>query len=139
MQIKSTKKLSKNLFKYYKKYLKKLSKKDIKEERFPIDYLVTYLMFMRDKAILETDKNNLTEDVAALTFCSAVNEIEEYESCIQKYFKVSEQGVAQQIDQTKSKEDVMQELKSEMDSHWATFWNLVAIIAYGFTDDGELK
>jgi hypothetical protein len=131
------KKTYKSLYKAYKKRLKKLHKQTFDQQLPPIDYLVTYLQFLRDKMFLETKyTKELGEDhIELISLITALDEFNNYNNCIYKYYDIKN-GVA--IRKAEFTETTAQEnFQKEKTYHWEAFWNLVKLCIDGWCANAE--
>ena len=126
MQIKSVNKLHKKILNLYRKKLKNKFKAVSKDPQGILDFFVLYLNYLRDITIFSKDKINLSADQSIVSLCTAVSEYEAYKNCFTNYFTVSDTGVVVQKDNSKSKEQVGEEFKTEKMQHWKNFWEIVS-------------
>lgn len=121
------KKNYKKLYKNYDSRLKKIHLASFTAGKSPLEYFVTYLQFLRDQHLLTSpltetlgvDNINLTSLVAAL------NEYQQYENCIEKYYIVKDNSLVRRPDF--SEEEAKQKFQTEQRQHWEAFWNLVKL------------
>ena len=86
------------LFSCYSKRLAMLNAKALANLENPMDYFVTYLKFMRDYYILaEPLEVGGQENLKIAIIASVVSEYDQYKTCINKYFKINDKGIAEKI------------------------------------------
>jgi hypothetical protein len=111
----------------YDKVLKDNHATDFKNLTNPMNYLVSYLKFMRDyyiltePLVLDSGEENLK--IAALA--TAVSEYEQYQNCIHKYYSFNGTQVIYKTGCTS--EEVQQQYNKEKTFHWNNFWNLIRL------------
>ena len=117
----------KQLYRAYDKVLKNDHTTDFKNLTNPMNYLVSYLKFMRDyyiltePLVLDSGEENLK--IAALA--TAVSEYEQYQNCIHKYYGFNGTQVIYKTGCTS--EEVQQQYNKERAFHWNNFWNLIRL------------
>lgn len=117
----------KQLCQTYDKVLKEEHATSFKGLTNCMEYLVTYLKFMRDyyiltePLVLEGGKENLK--IASLA--TAVSEYEQYKLCEQKYYGFDGAKVIYKVQGTS--EEVQQQYNEEKSFHWNSFWNLMRL------------
>ena len=127
MSVKEFTKEFKQLCQTYDKALKDAHTTNFKGFTNCMEYMVTYLKFMRDYYILteplvmESGEENMK--IAAIA--TAVSEYEQYQNCIHKYYGFDGTQVIYKTDG--SKEDVQQLYNKEKTFHWNNFWNLLRL------------
>lgn len=122
------KKQYKKLYKSYKKRLNFLNKTLITSEPPAVEYLVTYLSLLRDRIVLlsPADKPLDDKDVNLASLVTALNEYNDYVTCVQKYYNVSSNGVLT-CKQEFTQETAQMKYQEELQQHWEAFWNLVKL------------
>ncbi len=117
----------KHLCQTYDKVLKDTHATNFKGLTNCMDYMVTYLKFMRDyyiltePLILESGEENLK--IASLA--TAVSEYEQYQLCEHKYYGFDGTKVVYKVEGTS--EEVQQQYNKEKTFHWNNFWNLIRL------------
>lgn len=122
----------KQLFKYYDKELNKCHKINFNAGAPNLDYFVTYLRYLRDSYLLTLNIN--LKDPKIISLCQAIGEYEEYSTCINKYYKLSNKMI-ESIDKEKSKEEIQKAYQIEKTTHWNIFWSLVCNYMESWTAD----
>ena len=116
------KNINKDIYNTYSKKLKISHEANLINFSNYMEYLVTYLKFMRDyyiltePLVLESGEENLK--IASIA--TAISEYERYKKCINKYY--FENG-SRKIEGTS--EEVQNKYNIEKKFHWNNFWNLV--------------
>lgn len=111
---------------YYKKELSKYHKTRANNAVNLLNYFITYIRGLRDFYLLNSSlEKDLTQDRIFQSLCIAVDKYELYNSCIDKYYTVNERQVAEPIDKTLSKEEVLSKYQAEKMLHWKHFWQIV--------------
>mgnify|MGYP007057715112 CR=1 FL=1 len=116
------KNINKDIYNTYSKKLKISHEANLLNFSNYMEYLVTYLKFMRDyyiltePLVLESGEENLK--IASIA--TAISEYERYKKCINKYY--FENG-SRKIEGTS--EEVQNKYNIEKKFHWNNFWNLV--------------
>lgn len=116
------KNINKDIYNTYSKKLKISHEANLINFSNYMEYLVTYLKFMRDyyiltePLVLESGEENLK--IASIA--TAISEYERYKKCINKYY--FENG-SRKIEGTS--EEVQNKYNTEKKFHWNNFWNLV--------------
>ena len=116
------KNINKDIYNTYSKKLKISHEANLINFSNYMEYLVTYLKFMRDyyiltePLVLESGEENLK--IASIA--TAISEYERYKKCINNYY--FENG-SRKIEGTS--EEVQNKYNIEKKFHWNNFWNLV--------------
>jgi hypothetical protein len=116
------KNINKDIYNIYSKKLKISHEANLTNFSNYMEYLVTYLKFMRDyyiltePLVLESGEENLK--IASIA--TAISEYEKYKNCINTYY--FENG-SRKIEGTS--EEVQNKYNIEKKFHWNNFWNLV--------------
>ena len=116
------KNINNDIYNTYSKKLKISHEANLLNFSNYMEYLVTYLKFMRDyyiltePLVLESGEENLK--IASIA--TAISEYERYKKCISKYY--FENG-SRKIEGTS--EEVQNKYNTEKKFHWNNFWNLV--------------
>lgn len=113
----------KKLKKAYRKVLQGITVQSFNNKASLLDYLYTYLQYLRDEALLNClgdPKNDKT--VAALY--TATEEYKAYCTCITKYYDIS-RNVPVRLDTAKSDAEVAQLYGAERLTHWRAFWSII--------------
>lgn len=134
---KKFKKQYKSLLKYYKKELDKINKFSFENSTNCMDYLSTYLRYMRDVYILKEPVIDPNSNVKLASICMAVSEYEKYSTCIDNYYNAMN-GNPELKDKTKTKEETDALYSKEKMFHWNAFWEIVKINMEGWFADNDL-
>jgi hypothetical protein len=114
--------INNDIYKTYSKKLKVSHEANLINFSNYMEYLVTYLKFMRDyyiltePLVLESGEENLK--IASIA--TAISEYEKYKNCINTYY--FENG-ARKVEGTS--EEVQNKYNIEKKFHWNNFWNLL--------------
>jgi hypothetical protein len=127
MPVKEFTKEFKQLYQTYDKALKDVHTTNFKSLTNCMEYMVTYLKFMRDYYILTEplviDSGEENMKIAAIA--TAVSEYEQYQNCIHKYYGFDGTQVIYKVSGTS--EEVQQQYNKEKTFHWNNFWNLIRL------------
>lgn len=114
-------KIIKKIKKLYSKQLKQLAKNLADAPDSLLDFVVIYLHYIRDIAILQLPLSvKETTSVPLDALIATINEFDEYLNCIANYFIISDTGVATNM--AENKEENLKKYQAELKKHWDTFW-----------------
>lgn len=113
------------LQKAYKLKLQEQLNKNINELSSPMDYFITYLKFLRDYHLYETQDSleETIKDVKIISIMTAIEEYEKFQNCIHNYYNVSKQTISRK--ENYSEEEASTKYANEKKFHWNAFWNLI--------------
>ena len=116
------KNINKDIYNTYSKKLKISHEANLLNFSNYMEYLVTYLKFMRDYYILTEPLvlDSGEENLKIASIATAISEYERYKKCINNYY--FENG-SRKIEGTS--EEVQNKYNTEKKFHWNNFWNLV--------------
>ena len=134
----SFKKQFKELYKFYNKELKKCHEINFKNLNNNLDYFITYIRFMRDYYILTENVYDPIQNQKIYYLCLAVQEYDAYYNCIYDYYNISK-NMVEIKDKTKTKAEVDEEYRAEMNKHINNFWLLVKDNIEGWLSSDEIK
>lgn len=117
----------KQLCQTYDKVLKNEHATSFKNLTNCMDYLVTYLKFMRDYYILTEPLilDSGEENLKIASLATAVSEFEQYQMCEHKYYGFDGTKVIYKVEGTS--EEVQKKYTTEKTFHWNNFWNLIRL------------
>lgn len=127
MPVKEFTKEFKQLCQTYDKVLKNEHATSFKNLTNCMDYLVTYLKFMRDYYILTEPLilDSGEENLKIASLATAVSEFEQYQMCEHKYYGFDGTKVIYKVEGTS--EEVQKKYTTEKTFHWNNFWNLIRL------------
>lgn len=127
MPVKEFTKEFKQLCQTYDKVLKNEHATSFKNLTNCMDYLVTYLKFMRDYYILTESLilDSGEENLKIASLATAVSEFEQYQMCEHKYYGFDGTKVIYKVEGTS--EEVQEKYTTEKTFHWNNFWNLIRL------------
>lgn len=134
----SFKKQFKELYKFYNKELKKCHEINFKNLNNNLDYFITYIRFMRDYYILTENVYDPIQNQKIYYLCLAVQEYDAYYNCIYDYYNISK-NMVEIKDKTKTKAEVDEEYRAEMNKHINNFWLIVKDNIEGWLSSDEIK
>lgn len=134
----SFKKQFKELYKFYDKELKKCHEINFKNLNNNLDYFITYVRFMRDYYILTENVYDPIQNQKIYYLCLAVQEYDAYYNCIYDYYNISK-NIVEIKDKTKTKAEVDEEYRAEMNKHINNFWLIVKDNIEGWLSSDEIK
>jgi hypothetical protein len=134
----SFKKQFKDLYKFYNKELKKCHEINFKNLNNNLDYFITYIRFMRDYYILTENVYDPIQNQKIYYLCLAVQEYDAYYNCIYDYYNISK-NMVEIKDKTKTKAEVDEEYRAEMNKHINNFWLIVKDNIEGWLSSDEIK
>lgn len=134
----SFKKQFKELYKFYDKELKKCHEINFKNLNNNLDYFITYVRFMRDYYILTENVYDPIQNQKIYYLCLAVQEYDAYYNCIYDYYNISK-NMVEIKDKTKTKAEVDEEYRAEMNKHINNFWLIVKDNIEGWLSSDEIK
>ena len=110
--------------KCYNKQLLGIHKRNFEEANNNMEYFVTYLKYLRDYYIINSEINMSKEvDIKVTSIIMAIAEYDAYQTCINKYYNVG--NTITRKNQDESEEEVMEKYGQEKTLHWEKFWQFV--------------
>jgi hypothetical protein len=121
------KNINKDIYNTYSKKLKISHEANLLNFSNYMEYLVTYLKFMRDYYILTEPLilDSGEENLKIASLATAVSEFEQYQMCEHKYYGFDGTKVIYKVEGTS--EEVQEKYTTEKTFHWNNFWNLIRL------------
>lgn len=111
----------KKIKKLYSKQLKQMAKNLTDAPDSLLDFVVVYLHYIRDVAILQLPlATKETTSIPLTALMATINEFDEYLNCIANYFIISDMGVVTSA--AEDREENLKKYQAELKKHWDTFW-----------------
>ena len=117
----------KQLYHTYDKTLKETHTTNFKGLNNCMDYMITYLKFMRDYYILTEplELESGEENLKIASLATAVSEYEQYQNCMHKYYGFDGTQVIYKVEG--SSDEVQRLYNQEKAFHWNNFWELIRL------------